>query len=49
VPLNTAPSTIPAMHTLSSAFKASKDAKVVQINVEDPAKTIQIEAGLNPK
>jgi hypothetical protein len=33
----------------SSAFKVIEDAKVVQINAEDPAKTVQIRADLNPK
>jgi hypothetical protein len=31
------------------SFKAVKDAKAMQINVEDPTKTIQIGAGLNSK
>jgi hypothetical protein len=42
-------STNPAMPSMSSSFKAIEDAKAVQINVEDPAKTIQIRAGLSPK
>jgi hypothetical protein len=33
----------------SSAFKAAEDAKVVHIDNEDPPKTVQIRAGLNPK
>jgi hypothetical protein len=38
-----------AMPPSSSAFKAIKDAKAVQIDAEDPAKTVQIRSGLNPK
>jgi hypothetical protein len=38
-----------AMPPSSSAFKAIKDAKAVQIDAEDPAKTVQIGSGLNPK
>jgi hypothetical protein len=34
---------------MSTAFKADKDAKVIQIVVEDPAKTMQIGASLDPK
>jgi hypothetical protein len=33
----------------SGTFKAAKDAKAVQIDADDPAKTVQIGAGLNPK
>jgi hypothetical protein len=33
----------------SGALKAAEDSKAVHINVEDPAKTVEIEAGLNPK
>jgi hypothetical protein len=33
----------------SNAFKAVEDAKDVEINAEDPAKTIQIRVDLNPK
>jgi hypothetical protein len=33
----------------SNAFKAAEDAKAMQIDTEDTAKTIQIRAGLNPK
>jgi hypothetical protein len=33
----------------SGAFKAVEDAMAVQINTEDPAKTTQIGAGLNPR
>jgi hypothetical protein len=33
----------------SGAFKAAEDAKVMQIDTEDPTKTLQIRAGLNPK
>jgi hypothetical protein len=32
-----------------AAFKAVKDAKVIQIIVGDPAKTMQIGASLDPK
>jgi hypothetical protein len=31
------------------AFKATEDAKVVQIDAGDPAKTVQIGATLDPK
>jgi hypothetical protein len=37
------------MPSSSSTFKAAEDPKAVQINIEDPAKIIQIGAGLNPK
>jgi hypothetical protein len=43
------PLTGPAMPASSSAFKEAEDAKSVQINTEDLAKTVQIGAGLNPK
>jgi hypothetical protein len=43
------PSADPAMPALSSTFKAAEDAKVVQIDAEDPTKTFQIGASLNPK
>jgi hypothetical protein len=33
----------------SGAFKAVETAKVVQIDTEDPAKTVKIGTGLNPK
>jgi hypothetical protein len=33
----------------SDTFKAAEDAKAVEIDAEDPAKTIQIRASLNPK
>jgi hypothetical protein len=39
----------PAMPSMFDAFKAVEDAKVVQIDVEDPIKTIQIRAGLSHK
>jgi hypothetical protein len=42
-------STRPAMPPLSRAFKAVTDAKAVQIDANDPAKTVQIGAGLIPK
>jgi hypothetical protein len=32
-----------------SALKAAVDAKAVQIDTEDPAKTVQIRVGLDPK
>jgi hypothetical protein len=31
------------------AFKVAVDTKAVQIDTEDPAKTVQIRAGLDPK
>jgi hypothetical protein len=37
------------MLSTSSAFKAVEDTKAIQINTEDPAKTIQIGASLSPK
>jgi hypothetical protein len=37
------------MTPLSSTYKAAKVAKIAQIDTNDPTKTIQIEAGLNPK
>jgi hypothetical protein len=37
------------MPLMSRAFKAVEDAKVVQIKVANPAKTVQIEASLDPK
>jgi hypothetical protein len=47
------PSTLSAAQprhaSMSTAFKADKDAKVIQIVVEDPAKTMQIGASLDPK
>jgi hypothetical protein len=33
----------------SGAFKAVEDAKAVQIDTDDPTKTVQIGASLNPK
>jgi hypothetical protein len=38
-----------AMLSSSGAFKAVEDAKVVPFNAQDPTKTIQIGASLNPK
>jgi hypothetical protein len=38
-----------AMPSSSDTFKEAEDAKAVQINSEDPAKTVQIGVGLNPK
>jgi hypothetical protein len=37
------------MPSLSSAFKAAKDAKAMHIDTEGPSKTVQIGVGLNPK
>jgi hypothetical protein len=37
------------MPSSSDAFKAAEDAKAVQIDTEDPSKTVQIGVGLNPK
>jgi hypothetical protein len=37
------------MRPSSGAFKAAKDAKVVQIDTDDPTKTVEIGAGLDPK
>jgi hypothetical protein len=34
---------------MSGAFKATKDAKAVQIDAGDPTKTVQIGASLDPK
>jgi hypothetical protein len=31
------------------AFKAAKDTKAMQINAEDPTKTVPIRVGLNPR
>jgi hypothetical protein len=39
----------PAMPCSSGTFKAVEDAKAVQIDIEDPATTVQIRVGLNPK
>jgi hypothetical protein len=39
----------PAMPPSSDAFKAVEDAKTMQIDAEDPTKTVQIRTGLNPK
>jgi hypothetical protein len=38
-----------AMPPSSSALKAAEDAKAMQIYAEDPAKTVQIGVGFNPK
>jgi hypothetical protein len=38
-----------AMPSMSGAFKAIEDAKVIQINAEEPTKTVQIGASLSPK
>jgi hypothetical protein len=38
-----------AMPSSSSAFKVAEDAKVMQIDTEDPSKTVQIGVGINPK
>jgi hypothetical protein len=37
------------MAPLSGAFKVAEDAKAMHVDVDDPAKTVQIEASLNPK
>jgi hypothetical protein len=42
-------STNPAMPSMSSTFKVVKDAKAMQIDAEDPAKTDQIRVDLSPK
>jgi hypothetical protein len=34
---------------MTGTFKAVEDAKVIQIDVEDPTKTVQIGAGFSPK
>jgi hypothetical protein len=39
----------PSMSSMSGAFKASKDAKAVEINGKNPTKTVQIGARLSPK
>jgi hypothetical protein len=38
-----------AMPSTSGTFKATEDAKAIQIDTEDPAKTIQVGANLSPK
>jgi hypothetical protein len=38
-----------AMPPSSKTFNVAKDAKALQIDAEDPAKTVQIGAGLKPK
>jgi hypothetical protein len=43
IPLN------PGMPSTSGAFKADEDAKVVQIDIEHPAKTMHIGASQDPK
>jgi hypothetical protein len=37
------------MPASSSAFEAAEDAKAMQIDAEDPAKTVQIRVSRNPK
>jgi hypothetical protein len=37
------------MPSPAGTFKAAEDAKAKQIDTEDPAKTVQIGACLNPK
>jgi hypothetical protein len=37
------------MPSSSSAFKAAKDVKAMQIDTKAPSKTVQIGVGLNPK
>jgi hypothetical protein len=39
----------PVMPSLSGAFKVDEDAKATQIDAGEPAKTMQIEASLDPK
>jgi hypothetical protein len=39
----------PEMPPMFSIFKADEDAKAMQINAENPAKTVQIRADLDPK
>jgi hypothetical protein len=39
----------PAMPSTSGTFKATEDAKDVRVDKKDPAKTVQIETGLDPK
>jgi hypothetical protein len=41
--------TSPAMPSLPSTFKAVKDAKAVQIDSKELAKTVQMGASLSPK
>jgi hypothetical protein len=45
------PSTLlrPAIPLIASAFKATEDAKAMQIDAGDHAKTLQIGATLDPK
>jgi hypothetical protein len=48
--LNTPPSlTNPVMSSTFDTFKAVEDAKAIQIDIEDPAKTVQIRVCLSPK
>jgi hypothetical protein len=42
-------STGPTMPSTPGSFKAAKNAKAMQIDTEDPAKTIHVEADLCPK
>jgi hypothetical protein len=39
----------PTMPSSTGAFKVAEDAKAIQIDAEDPAKTVQIGADLSPK
>jgi hypothetical protein len=39
----------PVMPPSSNTFKAAEDSKTMKIDAKDPAKTIQIRVGLNPK
>jgi hypothetical protein len=41
--------TQPRMPPTSSIFKVDEDTKVMQINAENPAKTMQIGTSLDPK
>jgi hypothetical protein len=48
--LNAPPSLAnPAMPTMSVTFKATEDANAIQIDIEDPTKTVHTGAGLSPK
>jgi hypothetical protein len=39
----------PAMPPAPSIFKMGEDARVVQIDIDDPTKTVQIRVSLDPK
>jgi hypothetical protein len=39
----------PAMPPAPSIFKMGEDARAVQIDIDDPTKTVQIRASLDPK